>query len=176
MNTTLGRSQTHGSMAQFLPNKLSCKKKIWARATRTNTCRIFLNRLIVITGASDGIGKEFAFQLASKKMNVVLVSRTESKLKAIAQELGKAFDSYCVFCLGRTLFSLFSLTNTTMISFFSPLLSNTEEKYSIQTKVYAMDFTKGADKDYQALQQLLEPVEVTVLGKTPERALTGLHE
>lgn len=38
-----------------------------------------------------------------------------------------------------------------------------------------MDFTKGAEKDYQALQQLLAPVEVTVLGKTPERALTGLH-
>lgn len=48
-------------------------------------------RLAVITGASDGIGKEFAFQLASKKMNIVLVSRTESKLKAIAAELGKNF-------------------------------------------------------------------------------------
>ncbi|KAG0055366.1 hypothetical protein BGZ89_002369 [Linnemannia elongata] len=41
----------------------------------------------VITGASDGIGKEFAFQLASKKLNIVLVSRTESKLKVLAEEL-----------------------------------------------------------------------------------------
>ncbi|KAI9775047.1 MAG: hypothetical protein M1839_001599 [Geoglossum umbratile] len=40
-----------------------------------------------ITGASDGIGKEFALQLASKGFNVVLVSRTESKLKALAREI-----------------------------------------------------------------------------------------
>ncbi|GJJ72464.1 17beta-estradiol 17-dehydrogenase / very-long-chain 3-oxoacyl-CoA reductase [Entomortierella parvispora] len=79
----------------------------------------------VITGASDGIGKEFAYQLASKKMNIVLVSRTESKLKALAQEI--------------------------------------EEKYSVQTKIFAMDFAKGDDKDYQSLKTLLTPVEVTVL-------------
>lgn len=46
---------------------------------------------IVITGASDGIGKEFAFQLASKKMNIVLVSRTQSKLVALAEELRKNY-------------------------------------------------------------------------------------
>jgi len=43
---------------------------------------------LVITGASDGIGKEFASQLAKKKFNLLLVSRTESKLQALAQELG----------------------------------------------------------------------------------------
>lgn len=59
--------------------------------------------------------------------------------------------------------------------FCPSLLFNVEQKYNIETKVYAMDFTKGAEKDYQALQQLLAPVEVTVLGKTPERALTGLY-
>ncbi|KAG0231111.1 hypothetical protein B0O80DRAFT_396640 [Mortierella sp. GBAus27b] len=79
----------------------------------------------VVTGATDGIGKEFAFQLASKKLNLVLVSRTESKLKAIAAEL--------------------------------------EEQYHVETKYYAMDYTKGLDADYQALQQLLNTVEVTVL-------------
>lgn len=41
----------------------------------------------VVTGASDGIGKEFAFQLAKKGLNVVLVSRTESKLIALAEEI-----------------------------------------------------------------------------------------
>lgn len=41
----------------------------------------------VITGASDGIGKEYAFQLASKGLNIVLVSRTQSKLDAIASEI-----------------------------------------------------------------------------------------
>jgi len=41
----------------------------------------------VITGASDGIGREFALQLAQKKFNVLLISRTESKLNALAKEI-----------------------------------------------------------------------------------------
>ncbi|RKU48869.1 hypothetical protein DL546_008164 [Coniochaeta pulveracea] len=45
----------------------------------------------VVTGASDGLGKEFATQLASKGFNVVLVSRTHSKLDALAQELEKKY-------------------------------------------------------------------------------------
>lgn len=45
--------------------------------------------LLVVTGASDGIGKEFAEQLAKKKFNVLLVSRTASKLEAIAKDIGK---------------------------------------------------------------------------------------
>jgi 17beta-estradiol 17-dehydrogenase / very-long-chain 3-oxoacyl-CoA reductase len=43
----------------------------------------------VITGATDGIGKEFALQLAKKKFNVFLISRTASKLEAVAEEIGK---------------------------------------------------------------------------------------
>lgn len=41
----------------------------------------------LITGASDGIGAEYAKQLASRGFNIVLVSRTQSKLDAIAEEL-----------------------------------------------------------------------------------------
>ncbi|XP_058447371.1 inactive hydroxysteroid dehydrogenase-like protein 1 [Malaya genurostris] len=41
----------------------------------------------VITGSSDGIGKQYAFNLASKGMNVFLISRTESKLIKIAEEI-----------------------------------------------------------------------------------------
>lgn len=41
----------------------------------------------VITGASDGIGKEYAFQLAKKGFNIVLVSRTQSKLELVATEI-----------------------------------------------------------------------------------------
>jgi 17beta-estradiol 17-dehydrogenase / very-long-chain 3-oxoacyl-CoA reductase len=40
-----------------------------------------------VTGASDGIGKEYALQLAQAGFNIVLVSRTESKLTALASEI-----------------------------------------------------------------------------------------
>ncbi|GCF00483.1 hypothetical protein ZYGM_000285 [Zygosaccharomyces mellis] len=45
----------------------------------------------VITGASDGIGKEFARQMAAKKFNLLLVSRTLSKLEALKEELQEKF-------------------------------------------------------------------------------------
>ncbi|KAF2673534.1 NAD(P)-binding protein [Microthyrium microscopicum] len=44
----------------------------------------------VVTGASDGIGKEFALQLARKGYNLVLVSRTQSKLESLATEIKSA--------------------------------------------------------------------------------------
>ncbi|KAI0198001.1 hypothetical protein F4808DRAFT_270653 [Astrocystis sublimbata] len=41
----------------------------------------------IVTGASDGLGKEFATQLAAKGFNLLLVSRTLSKLEALEKEL-----------------------------------------------------------------------------------------
>ena len=41
----------------------------------------------LVTGASDGIGKEFALQLASRGYNVLLVSRTQAKLDALGAEI-----------------------------------------------------------------------------------------
>ncbi|OWY57982.1 NAD(P)-binding protein [Alternaria alternata] len=41
----------------------------------------------LITGASDGIGKEFALSLAAKGYNLILVSRTQSKLDALSADI-----------------------------------------------------------------------------------------
>lgn len=45
----------------------------------------------MITGASDGIGKEYALQLAAKGFNVLLVSRTQSKLDTLASEISSKY-------------------------------------------------------------------------------------
>lgn len=45
----------------------------------------------VVTGASDGLGKEFAEQLASKGFNLILVSRTLAKLEAIANAIEEKY-------------------------------------------------------------------------------------
>jgi len=47
----------------------------------------------VVTGSSYGIGKFYATELAKRKMNVVLVSRSEEKLKEVARGLGKNADN-----------------------------------------------------------------------------------
>lgn len=46
---------------------------------------------VVVTGATDGLGKEFAMQFARLKFNVCLVSRTQSKLEAVAEEINKKY-------------------------------------------------------------------------------------
>jgi short-subunit dehydrogenase len=43
----------------------------------------------LITGASSGIGEEFARQLAARGENVALVARSEAKLRALCDELGR---------------------------------------------------------------------------------------
>jgi len=45
----------------------------------------------VVTGATDGIGKEFAFQLAAANYNIVLVSRTQKRLDDMANEIGRRY-------------------------------------------------------------------------------------
>jgi len=46
-----------------------------------------LGKYAVITGATDGIGKAYALSLAKRGMSIILISRTESKLKAVAEEI-----------------------------------------------------------------------------------------
>ncbi|XP_019551902.2 inactive hydroxysteroid dehydrogenase-like protein 1 [Aedes albopictus] len=45
----------------------------------------------VVTGATDGIGKCYAEQLASKGLKVMLISRTESKLIKVAKEISQKY-------------------------------------------------------------------------------------
>jgi hypothetical protein len=45
----------------------------------------------LVTGASSGIGKEFARQIAASKINVVLVARREGLLKQAGAELSKRY-------------------------------------------------------------------------------------
>lgn len=42
----------------------------------------------MITGATDGIGQQYARQLAQKHINIVLVSRSPEKLSEMAREIG----------------------------------------------------------------------------------------
>lgn len=46
----------------------------------------------VVTGCTDGIGKGYANELAHQGLNVVLISRTESKLKQLQREIEGKFS------------------------------------------------------------------------------------
>ena len=49
----------------------------------------FKNKVILITGASSGIGKATAIEFAKLGANIVLVARTKEKLEKVADELKK---------------------------------------------------------------------------------------
>ncbi|KAF2714229.1 NAD(P)-binding protein [Pleomassaria siparia CBS 279.74] len=46
---------------------------------------------VLITGASDGIGKEYALSLAAKGYNLLLVSRTSAKLESLASDISTKY-------------------------------------------------------------------------------------
>lgn len=46
-----------------------------------------LGEWALVTGSTDGIGKAYAFALAKKGLNIILVSRTPYKLQNVAAEI-----------------------------------------------------------------------------------------
>jgi short-subunit dehydrogenase len=57
----------------------------------------FKDKVVLITGASSGIGKESAIEFAKSGANIVLVSRTKEKLEQVANEL-KKFNVTILIC------------------------------------------------------------------------------
>ncbi len=57
----------------------------------------FKNKVILITGASSGIGKETSIVFAKLGANIVLVARRKDKLEQVANELKEFHVSTLVF-------------------------------------------------------------------------------
>ena len=66
---------------------------------------IKLGKYAVITGATDGIGKAYAIELARKGMSLLLISRTESKLQEVKNEIdAKKYPNVHVQYLGMYIY------------------------------------------------------------------------
>jgi 17beta-estradiol 17-dehydrogenase / very-long-chain 3-oxoacyl-CoA reductase len=50
------------------------------------------NLWAVITGGTDGIGLEYTKQLAAKGFSLMIISRTENKLKTVAQSIKEQYS------------------------------------------------------------------------------------
>lgn len=59
---------------------------LWSRVWRLNLVKKY-GQWAVITGATDGIGLEYARQLAKRGFSLILVARNESKLASVKEEL-----------------------------------------------------------------------------------------
>jgi len=54
-----------------------------------------MSKQVLITGASSGIGKEYAFNYAKQEHNLILVSRNKTKLNEIKNELESKYNIKC---------------------------------------------------------------------------------
>ena len=60
----------------------------------------FKNKVVLITGASSGIGKQTAIEFARHGSTIILVARRRNKLEEVEQEL-KKFDVTTLICEDR---------------------------------------------------------------------------
>lgn len=68
--------------------KFGAGKGSWAGKEVNLLCIVILTCQLVITGASDGIGREYSIQLAKKGFNVLVVARNEAALESVTDEIG----------------------------------------------------------------------------------------
>ena len=82
-------SISKGFWTNFLANKLGFGVK-WMTGD---------NVWAVVTGATDGIGLEYAKQLAQKGYNLVIISRSEDKLRATQKSLIENYSNCKEVCI-----------------------------------------------------------------------------
>lgn len=81
------------------------------------------DRVVLITGATDGIGRQTAIELAEKDFNVIVHGRNESKTNMVMNEIKKISGSNNVFSVAADLSSLDNVRKLadTIISNYSRL-------------------------------------------------------
>ncbi len=57
--------------------------------------QIFRNKMVLITGASSGIGRSMARRMAMEGANLILVARRKELLEKVAEEVAGVQDSFC---------------------------------------------------------------------------------
>jgi len=60
---------------------------IWLHIRRPTNWSKYSNKWAIVIGASEGLGEEFAVGLAKRGMHIILIARTESKLKLVAKRI-----------------------------------------------------------------------------------------
>jgi hypothetical protein len=60
------------------------------REKRSQVCNMNKPSYALVTGASQGLGRVFAHELAARKQNVILVARSRDKLENLANELKRS--------------------------------------------------------------------------------------
>lgn len=110
---------------------------------------------VLITGATDGIGKSIAKQFLIRKFKVILVSRNQEKLDKVKYEFSQKFPTSTI----ETIAVDFSLSHRNPIEFYSSLLEKIEE-FPISVLVNNVGVGNCIFLDNQNLQDLEQMIGV----------------
>lgn len=69
---------------------------LWSRVWKLNLAKRY-GKWALITGATDGIGLEYAREFARRGLSLILVGRSESKLQQVKTELSQLTQVFCNF-------------------------------------------------------------------------------
>ena len=99
----------------------------------------------VVTGATDGIGKEFAIQLAKAGFNILLVARNKELLAQTASEI--------------------SMSPCSADTYLTDDIRDIAAKYQVSAASHSIDFAKADESAYDAFTAAVEGRDVGVLGE-----------
>ena len=76
-------------------SKESISSVTGAHAATGKTTNSFAGKWALITGASSGLGLEFADLLAAQKVNLVLAARRQEPMEKLASDLRRKYGARC---------------------------------------------------------------------------------
>uniref|UniRef100_A0A0K0FTM4 Estradiol 17-beta-dehydrogenase 12 (inferred by orthology to a human protein) n=1 Tax=Strongyloides venezuelensis TaxID=75913 RepID=A0A0K0FTM4_STRVS len=122
---------------------------------------------VAVTGSTDGVGKEYAIQLAKKGFNILLISRNPTKLEYVKNEIQKTAENVMVDTIA------YDFTNGSYDDYEKVLL-NELKKYEIGIFInnvgVAFEYPEIFHKTEGGLQRISDILLVNTL---PVTVLTG---
>ena len=106
---------------------------------------------VLITGASGGIGEEFARQLVSRCQQMILVARREDRLRDLAADLKQQNPS-----LDVLYFAVDLISSSDREKFFSMLDSNGARPDLLINNAGMGDYQRFADSEWEKINSMMQ--------------------
>ena len=114
----------------------------------------FKNKVVVITGASSGIGKASAIKFAKKNAKVVLVARRKEKLLQVEKEISQYTDS--------TLVCQCDVSNKSQVKDMSDTIIDTFGRIDILVNIAGfVIYGKGSELTIEEIESQMETNSVS---------------
>jgi short-subunit dehydrogenase len=125
---------------------------------------------VLITGASGGIGEEFARQLVSRCQQMILVARREDRLRDLAADLKQQNPS-----LDVLYFAVDLTSSSDREKFFSMLDSNGARPDLLINNAGMGDYQRFADSEWEKINSMMQ-LNMTALTHLTHRLIPQMRE